>query len=430
MNNAMRCKRAPLSSSYRILLADSQELFSKYLQSFTLSGLEKNIQILYIQRMRKVVIAVAFLVLVLMSAYLFKGSDPEAPPVELPSSVQKGPHAQNVQGEKGVKTQDLRTKAPSSNPDSNPNDEATASQAKIAKAIPKECQVLWDDLRTRDFTDLQNTSEDLEFKKGEGCPVPQVLGLAHEAYLEMCGLAPIKMPPLAKGQKPPPKPTRDECLAAAIHYKVNINDFLTRNIPLDQIKDLTILVDKMNAEFERDPIAAGPIAEELLRRNPKEPVAEPAARAALISKFLDAQADESGAKWQKAEIALEVLKRMPNTINPDVAEMELGIIAFKSTDNNLLAQTAQGYSDKFPNSGVGPYHQALASYYDGDMTKARAFLTEAVRREPNNPRFRDTLGRVDWLSQPGNENKEGAVDPVFSNESRYSVSTNYEDSKR
>jgi hypothetical protein len=48
------------------------------------------------------------------------------------------------------------------------------------------------------------------------------------------------------------------------------------------------------------------------------------------------------------------------------------------------------------------------------LAKARDYLLEANRREPNNPRIADSLGKVTWLLQPGNANKEAMAEPLFS----------------
>jgi hypothetical protein len=313
--------------------------------------------------MRKIVVAAAFVALVILSTLAFRKSPaPEIVPDSPTASVSKKLPTPNAEE---------RKTAPIPVP------------PKIALSdISQECRALWEDLQSRDFSEPPT-----DLKNGTDCQAPKLLAMFHRDYLEQCGFKPIP----TKSKRAVVKPTAESCVASAIQYRLRANDFLTQNQPLAEITDLDLLKDKLVSQSEQNPVRAAEVAERLLTLDSNN---IEAAKASFMGRFVDFQTNpKDPEKMKNAERALEVLKRQPDSGTAEIAEMEMTLLVFKGKENgrekflSLAADTAQ----KFPQSGIGPYNQAVGAFLDQNKEQSILHLKEAIRREPHNIRYLESL---------------------------------------
>lgn len=252
----------------------------------------------------------------------------------------------------------------------------TALTPAPGQPAPSEaCLKLWNDLRGMDLAQA-----DLALPAASGCDkLPPELTRWHDQYLQQCAGA-----------------RSHACEEALYGYRAAATELLTKDVPLRDISDPKVLTDKMLARLQSDGKAAGiaEAAERLLELDPDMPYA---ARASAMSRLEDAQATAAGKPtdphWQKVDEALDRASRGKDDPQPYL-ETKLYAENVRYADPQRLRESAAEISRAHPALGVGPYHEAWAEHQAGNRERAVELLREAIRRQPQDPRFQGTLDSI------------------------------------
>ncbi len=271
---------------------------------------------------------------------------------------------------------------------------------RAAIAIPAEgdvepaCRTLWDEMRATVLEQaLAYPPHEHALPVASGCTkFPAELSKFHAKFLEDCGdflTKPKSIPQAAWMAKAP------QCQLALFQYRANVTDWLTRNTPLKDISDTKVLLDKLMARLADNPAAAAEVAERLLQL---EPGMYPAAKAAMMSRFMDAQSTAQGKpddpKWTKSNLAQEVASKIDPSDQAQQTELKLMTTMRQYGDPARLREQGSEMAKAFPNLPTGPYYAAWGEYLAGNKKGAMEWLEEAKRRAPTDQRVNETLGKV------------------------------------
>lgn len=255
--------------------------------------------------------------------------------------------------------------------------------APASAGFSEPCLKFWNDLRGMNLN-----QKDTALPVPTGCAeqLPPQLQRWHEAYRQSCGAA-----------------RTPECDQTLIGYRAAATEELTRNTPLGDIRDRDVLADKMLARLQGKAAGVADVADRMLDLDPSS---KEAAQAASMLRVQDAKSAAVGKPddpaWKKVDETLERASRTMGSDSRAVLESRLFAENMRYLDPDRLRDSASDVSRTHPTLGVGPYHQAWAELQDGNRARAIELLEEAVRREPNDPRFRGTLDqlRSSATSQP------------------------------
>lgn len=266
-----------------------------------------------------------------------------------------------------------------------PREKVAMSKKQAAEAKP-ECLAFWDRLQAVDLQKFFYGEPNDENKLpaiGACDAVPPELSTAHKHFQQFCGnIVELK-------QKAPS--TADvalaQCQTMAFLYRAKISDWQTRDIPLKDIADVKVLADKLMAKFAENPGAAAEAAEALLA---KEPNLEFAAKAASISRFMDAQATATGKpddpKWKKAAEDLSKLEAIKGIDKASADEIRVLNAQRRDPDPKGFLNEAVRIAEKDPSSWVGPYYAAWAEHALGNKQEAVKWLDVCLKNLPGDSR--------------------------------------------
>lgn len=259
----------------------------------------------------------------------------------------------------------------------------TPIKAAANAGVPETCVQFWNQLRGLDLTqkdlNMPGTPPECAGK------IPQKLQALHQNFLQGCTGANAGKP---------------ECEGALIFYRAGITDYLTKDTPVADINDPKVLTDKLLArgqEQNGQPItdgkAMGDIAERMLQVDPDS---RPASQALLTSRIADAtkaagKPDDKA--WEQVERALDHDQRTAQQGSSEQRqslENRLFVDTMRYPTADQLADRAADISKRYPQYGVGPYYSAWAEFRNGNKERAKELLQEAMRREPNEPRYQES----------------------------------------
>jgi hypothetical protein len=255
----------------------------------------------------------------------------------------------------------------------------------VSPEITKDCREFWQDLRA---LDLAKTSL---FEKGpEAFPdparckqLPPSFDMAQKVFNEKCRQ---KFDPKQKLAR------EHDCKVAAFTYRAMTTEYLTRTTSPKDIDDPRILTDKLYAQFATQPASALEVAERLRELEPDN---YPALQATIFSRLSIAMNPNNEGKLDdkfysdlRAELTRAQSLNETNKYNDwQLKEAEI-LVSYRERNNpEVVHEKAQALSQSDPKSGLGPYYLSWHAFKTGNPEEGQKYLAEAIRREPNNPRY-------------------------------------------
>jgi len=275
---------------------------------------------------------------------------------------------------------------------------APAAKPTASPDADPACTDLWSKVQELDLDKNFHGGPNPEkpFPTAGACQVtPPALKAAHDQFNTYCGNMPNLKTPEQWAMAAP------QCQAAALLYRARIADWNTRDVPLKDLTDPKILADKLMAKFTDNPAQAAEVAERLLEVDPK---LDFAAKAAAMSRFMDAQGMPAGkdadARFDKAMDnvgKMERANRENGKSSADTDELKLLILQRRNPANpQLFRDEAVRLFETKPGLWVGPYYAAWAEHLMGNKEKT----TEWLSRCSGDARCRQSSG----LLQSGETN--------------------------
>lgn len=265
---------------------------------------------------------------------------------------------------------------------------------KTPEELTPECREFFNGLRDVQIAKMLDNARELPMKEpellptGKGCnDVPGPLDEVHKQYTTFCaGVS--KNDLIAKTDDP--KITM--CRETMMLYRGKLTDWATRDTALKDIADMTILSDKLLANFRENPVAAAEAAERMLEL---DPTLHQAAKASMLGRLRDAASKNNPQHpaWDRSQDSFEKVKKGESSNPNEMIEAEFMMDHMRYKDPERAVQKGSELTAKNPTSGTGPYVQAWAEVRRGNKEAARALIQEAIRREPNNRKFQETLAK-------------------------------------
>jgi len=236
----------------------------------------------------------------------------------------------------------------------------------------KECNEFWGALRSLDLRVQQDEFPDIKQQtQSEKCTeVPVNLKNLHDHFNRMCGK----------------KVDSQQCLVAAYYYRAALTDLMTQGLSISQINDPKILIDKMLANREINPLLSVQAAERLAEIEPR---LYEARKAQVLGRLFMASQNKEGnseTDWGALETAIERARELGES-DPELLEAELLSNLFKGSNGKGAEEKAREISEDFPREWRGPYYLAWALFQEGRGQEALVALNDALLRDPDNQRI-------------------------------------------
>lgn len=242
--------------------------------------------------------------------------------------------------------------------------------------LSKECQGFFRSLRSLDLTRHQEEFPDLKpLTNGDPCKeVPPALQKLQEHFEKSC-----------RDTK-----NANQCLVALYYYRAAVTDYFTQSVALEKISDPKILIDKMLANREINPLVSVKAAERL---SELEPTLYEARKASVLGRlFMASQSKQLDSKnWSELDSAIERAQELGGESDPELLEAELLGRLFRENQEMEAEERAREISEDYPQEWRGPYYAAWALFKRGNKAEALDFLTEAQKRDPQNKRVSEAL---------------------------------------
>jgi hypothetical protein len=204
----------------------------------------------------------------------------------------------------------------------------TPRQALTMKADlgSEECRQFWSAIRELDLRVQQDEFPDIkQATNSEKCTqVPASLKSLHDHFNKVCGKS----------------TDSQQCLVALYYYRAALTDLMTKDIPLGQINDPKIVIDKMLANREINPVFSIQAAERLAELEPKLYEAK---KAQVLGRLYLSSRNKEGsseADWQALDKAISQAREMSET-DPELIEAELLSELFRASDGKLAEEKAR-----------------------------------------------------------------------------------------
>lgn len=246
--------------------------------------------------------------------------------------------------------------------------------------ISAECRQFWKDLLALDLGDPHRSNP-----ATRQCTPPDELNKLQENYQQNCLTKPITT-----------DPQRQQCFLSLFYLRAYVNDYLTRDTPLDQIADAKVLVDKLFARFLKAPNSAVEIADRLLQVEPNfYPAAQASALAALLDYYQVPESARSAdnPKFQALRAKLEDLQRR-NPDDPQNFEFDIMVSTLDNENLSEVRNKAESMRHAFPQSAKPAYYLAWTEYKSGNAAKGWEWLQMARKLAPEDATIRETEARI------------------------------------
>jgi len=244
------------------------------------------------------------------------------------------------------------------------------------KGVSQECQDFWRSLRRLDLTRHQEEFPDVQsLQQKDKCrQVPSALQKLHEYFENAC----------SKTKEASP------CLVALYYYRAALTDYLTQNVPLEKISDPKVLIDKMLANREINPLVSVKAAERL---SEMEPELYEARKAVVLGRlFIASEPKQKGAQsWSDLDSAIEKAKELGGDSDPEILEAELLGLLLREGESADAEERAKEITEDYPQEWRGPYYAAWALHQKGKKQEALDLLAEAQKRDPQNKRVLEAM---------------------------------------
>ena len=246
------------------------------------------------------------------------------------------------------------------------------SLAGNAKELSPDCQEFWSGLRGLDLRTLSKDTKSIRNKtSSEKCSaIPLPLKAVHDYFNSAC----------KEGADP------SVCWTAIYHYRAAISDYLTKEVPLSEIKDPRILLDKMLANREINPELSLKAAERLAE---VEPNLYEARKAQVLGRLFLAtkKPEQSESAWNSLEDSIQKAREL-SKLDPELLEAELYAEIARSSSWEHAIEKSQEVAEEFPQEWRGPYFAAWGLFKEGRGQEALDYLLEAQKRDPQNQRVK------------------------------------------
>lgn len=242
--------------------------------------------------------------------------------------------------------------------------------------VSEGCARFWERLREFDLRNHGKEVGDIRIKTGsEKCEtVPAQLKNLHDFFNTHCK----------------DKASSSQCLLGLYFYRAALTDFLTKEVPIRQISDPKVLIDKMIANREINP---GLSLEAAQRLSEMEPRLYEAKKAEVLGRLFiatrEAQ-DKKNTNWGELDEAIKKAREL-ETSDPELIEAELYSEMLRSNGSDEALERARELSDSNPQEWRGPYYAAWALFKEGRGQEALDYLSEAQRRDSQNSRIREAI---------------------------------------
>ena len=104
------------------------------------------------------------------------------------------------------------------------------------------------------------------------------------------------------------------------------------------------------------------------------------------------ESEDSPQRWHPMK---EALDKMSGDEDLEVNEMQLQYEILSTKDLDSIQNVSERVSESYPESGTGPYYLGWVANQKGQRQEAITFVRQALQREPNEPRYQETLARLE-----------------------------------
>jgi len=262
-------------------------------------------------------------------------------------------------------------------------------------ALNPACQKYWESVRSLDLGEFEKVPPTIrELPNSSECKSPpREFELVHRQVEEAC--SGIDFSTKVDASNASAWLTKlQPCYDNLVLYRAQMTEWLTRDTPLSEITDPDILDDKLLSRIAVDAASSVDVARRLVQLQPENYLV----RKALVWGELNRAAKNArGAEdWRAVEEALQAVRDRGELAANDrqFAEMEGVVLAKKNGDPRDILPFAERMNREHPDWGVGPYQLAFVASKEGNSEDAIKWTREAIRREPGNPTYKNTLGRL------------------------------------
>ena len=263
--------------------------------------------------------------------------------------------------------------------------------------VDSACAMLWDNVRS---LDLQSLTEDvfqgarLLPTNGACSKLPAEISSTHKWYLESC--APFISKEIDKQEISELDEKAKPCFQSLVAYRSAIGNWLSKGIPLSEIRDLSILGDKLMhgafASMRGDESPVSEIRTIADRVNELNPNIYATSKISAVGNLMDVLHEPTPEGWTKARQALEKLEQFQQN-DPELNMLGLWVRT-EGIQPAKLREEARRIIDENPQSGLGYFYMAFAESGLGNREAVESLFLSAVEAEPKNPTFARALESV------------------------------------
>jgi len=256
--------------------------------------------------------------------------------------------------------------------------------------VDEACTTLWQSVRS---LDLQRINEEvfrgcILLPSNHGCQnLPAEISSVHREYLTKC--APFSSVRSEKLPEPELHEQAHACFLSLLAYRSALGTWMTRDTPLSEIQDTSLLGDKllhtMLGSMHGEEVSPGAIREIADRVNELNPNIYSTSKISTIGRLMDALSSPSEETWTQAKQALEGLERFQEN-DPELKMLSLWVRT-EGIQPRKLREEAKRLIDEDPASGLGYFYMAFAETSQGNRERVESLFLNALDADPGNPTF-------------------------------------------
>jgi tetratricopeptide (TPR) repeat protein len=257
--------------------------------------------------------------------------------------------------------------------------------------IPRQCKTQWRQMIDTKLDDLSIAIKAGDIGFSQACiGEEQKVFAANNLVFHKMNCAAAMRDDTENGLK-----QREECLRFLAFYRAHIIDLATgRNEEDIKNYDAATLMNKILAFFSSgmmDPKQAKYALKLVEALIAKEPDLYSAYKAKATILFINAVGNGGTLDNEAFEQTVRECNSF-NTGDPELDEVQLMKAAVANAEN--LAEQIQAFIEANPDSAVGKYYSASSVWKQGDKAGAIRILEDALKIEPENERFKETLAKL------------------------------------
>jgi len=196
------------------------------------------------------------------------------------------------------------------------------------------------------------------------------------------------------GQAGSSSPSTLSCMHALLKLRFEAIDYLTKDQPIDQIKDVSILGAKIFAQVmkpgdTREPEKLVEISRRLLELEPENVMAAEYIVQGAYLKYMTGGNADNAKQFESA--SQELSEKFPNS--PLAFESQMAV-ARQRKDFGLVRKLAEEGKEAGLDANTSNYHMAWASFLENRDEEAKNYLIEIVRQNPDDYKAKSSLERL------------------------------------